>query len=125
MIVKGLDHSLPPPDDEKGHKKQPSAGKKFIPDQIELSPEAQKRLSKSNGLSEIKSSGSDTTRPEIPGHKVSSGDRIEINSLKDRSEKLALVRQKIADGYYNSPQYIEKLVDILIENLKLDRTEKP
>lgn len=48
--------------------------------------------------------------------------REEAEYRVDRAEKLALVRQRVADGYYDDPGNMEKVVDALIEKLILDET---
>lgn len=44
---------------------------------------------------------------------------IETLSYSHHAEKLAEVRLKIASGYYNNPEYLEKLADRLIDKLNI------
>ncbi len=38
---------------------------------------------------------------------------------------MAKVRLKIASGYYDNPEYLEKLADILIDKLNIGKAKEP
>jgi hypothetical protein len=48
---------------------------------------------------------------------------VQTPSSGRRAEKLAEVRLKIAAGYYDNPEYLEKLADLLIDKLNIGKAK--
>ncbi len=148
MKIRGYDSSLPPPDNGNKQSKKHPVEKQVKTDSIELSGGAKKETSliasvpvkrgadidkthagisgyKAPSTPEIDkiSAGNSVPRPHILNNPKIIGDRIEISTDTRRAEKIALARGRIESGYYNRPESIEKLADILIDKLNLKNTE--
>ncbi|MEE9555562.1 MAG: hypothetical protein V3W18_14845 [candidate division Zixibacteria bacterium] len=149
MKINGFDSSLPPPDNGKGQNKKQPVEKQVKADSIELSASAKKEASSGESSPVQRGADVDKTQAGFSGYKAPStpgankvspenrvaaglepakntdivGDRIEISVSAQRAEKIALVRMRIESGYYNQPENIEKLADILIDKLNLKNTE--
>jgi len=66
----------------------------------------------------------ETAGAENPANHGKTSSRIFLSMDSDqrhesREFKIARIRRNIAEGYYNSPEFIEKLADTLIKKLRL------
>lgn len=140
MEIRGSDSSLPPPDNGKRQSKKQPVEKQVKTDSIELSGGAGKETTPNASAQVKKGADVDKTHAGISGDKISGsnsvssrlnvennpkiiGDRIEISVDARRAGKIALARERAESGYYNQPENIEKLADILIDKLNLKSTE--
>ncbi len=149
MEIRGSDSSLPPPDNGKRQSKKQPVEKQVKTDSIELSGGAGKETTPNASAQVKKGADVDKTHAGISGDKAPStlgidkisagdsvsprsqiennpkiiGDRIEISVDARRAGKIALARERVESGYYNQPENIEKLADILIDKLNLKSTE--
>lgn len=149
MKIRGSDSSLPPPDNGKRQSKKHPVEKQVKTDSIELSGGAKKETSPIASVPVKRGVDVDITHAGVSGYKSPStlgidkvsggnsisprsqienipkiiGDRIEISVDARRAGKIALARERMESGYYNQPENIEKLADILIDKLNLKNAE--
>jgi flagellar biosynthesis anti-sigma factor FlgM len=82
-----------------------------------------KELDKPNGKDTSVSSRKDSVELSGKGRQISadSAEKSAVTARADalpevRNEKIAEVREKIANGFYNSPEFTDKLADRLIND---------
>ncbi len=150
-----FDSALPPPDKGKRQKQDSRIGKHKRTGRIELFSYYKSEPSCTNRISRPMESGNTGSRIEHPASRISRFRLKTYNKIicKDESvdpelfhrieqatpdtesiralpadgaaEKLAIVRLKIASGYYDNPEHLEKLADRLMDRLNIGNVKGP
>jgi anti-sigma28 factor (negative regulator of flagellin synthesis) len=99
---------------------------RILPVSQTLSSEIQKisNVKKQDGSPKVKASAGDSSTISAKGQRLNdtkAGTEIILNQIANepdvRLDKIEEVRQKIKNGYYDSPEFMEKLTDRMIRDL--------